>query len=79
MPVFKKFIETNRKYASETYEPPEVKSYYVDCISAFSLVCAGADNYVVLECHGLLPREFEARSYMDYIPGLGILLALTLT
>ena len=32
-PVFKKFLETNRKYADETYEPPEPKSYSIDCIS----------------------------------------------
>lgn len=26
---------------------------------------------LVLECQGLLQREFEPRSYMDYIPGMG--------
>ena len=34
MPVFKKFIEANRKYADDKYEAPEPKGYYVDCISA---------------------------------------------
>lgn len=35
LPVFKKFISANRKYADENYEPPEIKAYYIDCISTY--------------------------------------------